>query len=316
MSHSHRVVLLQIGLVWVRSYPVRVPGCLTFAQCSDIASALRTRVEELSPVTCVESDFGDMFIIGQSVITPYGAGVVTKVRENDVVVQPHAYWRLAEDTIPTFFMNPKDVTPAPPTAEEKVAKAKEMKTEAMTLFKAGNHTAARVAYTQAQEAIAQMPAGISDQCNAERFEITVTCANNIALCSFFLKDAQECFSSAQNSFRLVEALEGQISKGTSKVFEAICTIGTVKSVDDLRKTWKRKSVYFMGQAHVLKKDHKSAIQFFQEALALLGDDANFAKDATTISTKISQAKKYVLTSIQLLQLLLHSHHHTTLRHSC
>jgi hypothetical protein len=257
-----------------------------------------------------------MFNVGQSVITPYGAGVVTQVRENDVVVQPHAYWRLAGDTIPTFFMNPKDVTPAPPSAEEKITKAKEMKMEAMALFKVGNHTAARVAYTQAQEAIAQMPQGISDQCNAERFEITVTCSNNIALCSFFLKDAQECFSSAQNSFRLVEALEGQISKGTSKVFEAICTIGTIKSVDDLRKTWKRKSVFFMGQAHVLKKDHESAIQFFQEALALLGDDANFATTAKTISTKIAQAKKYVLTSIQHLRLLLYNHHHTALPRSC
>jgi hypothetical protein len=72
----------------------------------------------------------------------------------------------------------------------------------------------------------------------------------------------------------------------------------------------------MGQAHVLRKDYESAIQFFQEALALLGDDANFAKDAKTISTKIAQAKKCVLTSIQHLRLLLYNHHHTAHSHSC
>eukprot|EP01041_Mallomonas_annulata_P004313 gene4313-8577_t len=48
--------------------------------------------------------------MGQMVETPYGNGIIKEKRENDLVVIP-SNWALNNDKPPTFYMNPKDITP-------------------------------------------------------------------------------------------------------------------------------------------------------------------------------------------------------------
>lgn len=47
--------------------------------------------------------------VGQQVLTPYGKGVINRIRECDVVVIPTG-WQMADGQKPTFFLNTKDVT--------------------------------------------------------------------------------------------------------------------------------------------------------------------------------------------------------------
>jgi len=58
--------------------------------------------------------------VGQHVRTQYGAGVVKDVRYNDsdkllssIVINP-LHWKMANDQLPTFYMNYRDVTPLYP----------------------------------------------------------------------------------------------------------------------------------------------------------------------------------------------------------
>jgi hypothetical protein len=51
-----------------------------------------------------------MVFVNQTVITPYGKGVVQSKTPNQVVVQP-SDWFLANDQRPTFYMSTKDVKP-------------------------------------------------------------------------------------------------------------------------------------------------------------------------------------------------------------
>lgn len=51
-----------------------------------------------------------MVFVKQTVITPYGKGIVEQVTEGKITVRP-SNWLLANDQQPIFYMNPKDVKP-------------------------------------------------------------------------------------------------------------------------------------------------------------------------------------------------------------
>jgi hypothetical protein len=51
-----------------------------------------------------------LFFVNQTVITPYGEGKISQIRENDVVVIP-TKWLMACGQKPTFYLNVKDVKP-------------------------------------------------------------------------------------------------------------------------------------------------------------------------------------------------------------
>jgi hypothetical protein len=94
--------------------------------------------------------------------TPYGTGRVQSVRCDGMVVVRPDEWRLAGDTIPTFFMNssyvsktePKPVVVAKqPSFEEKFAAAKEVKEEGNRLFKNKAFEEAKDKYAEAIAAL-------------------------------------------------------------------------------------------------------------------------------------------------------------------
>jgi hypothetical protein len=51
-----------------------------------------------------------LFFENQSVVTPYGNGIISQVRANDLVVIPIG-WLMACGQKPTFYLNVKDVKP-------------------------------------------------------------------------------------------------------------------------------------------------------------------------------------------------------------
>lgn len=226
---------------------------------------------------------------GSKVKTPYGNAVVIEVRPDHVVCQPIT-WRLAGDSIPTYYMNPKDVTALPPTAQECIDRSKVLKKEAMSFYTEKKFTEAKKAYFEALKALDKVSMEISDLERAEVFELNVTCHNNVALCSFQMKDGNDTYVFASNAHKLVEAIEKKATPGPSKVFESILTLGTIKSLDHMRKTWKRKSLYYMGQALVLEKNFDAALAYYAAGRTLIAEDPEYAKDTKKIDIEIEKAR--------------------------
>jgi hypothetical protein len=58
-----------------------------------------------------------MVFLKQTVTTPYGVGIVKQITSTSVIVEPTT-WRLANNSVPTFYMNPIDVHPYYPIGEK------------------------------------------------------------------------------------------------------------------------------------------------------------------------------------------------------
>jgi len=230
------------------------------------------------------------YFIGQDVVTPYGEANVKEIREYDLVCHPKK-WQLDGGSIPVFYLNPACVEAFGPPPKEILHYSKGRKAEGVAHHKKGDFEKAQIQYMMAIEALEKLPLSIGNEVRAEKYEINVTCKNNIAICAFKRNRGKECFRVAQEAFKLVHAIEAKANPGPSKMFDELCKIGTVTSLDEIRKLWKRKSVYYMGQACFLNKEYDKALEYYKEALALLDSDENFAKEANAIEKRMQETKR-------------------------
>lgn len=253
--------------------------------------------------------------VGDRVWSQYGGeGEIIEVREQHFVVTLKN-WQLADGKSPTQYLQYSAIIPlenrvkvenvknkaassAVEQSEEK-KKAKELregidmaaalKVKAAKLFKGESYGDARQGYLDALELMNKLGYEMPDHFRAEVLEHTIPCHNNIALCCMKDKKYEEAKIYANNGVMLVEALEGQISKGKSKVWEEFKKRGM--SLAKLTKDWKKKSLFYKGKACLLQRDYEGATENFEKALVLVQGDESLSKQAEELSAFLAQAKK-------------------------
>ena len=160
---------------------------------------------------------------------------------------------------------------------EGIDQAAALKSKAAKLFKNESYGDARQGYLDALEVMNKLGYEMPDNFRAEVLEHTIPCHNNIALCCMKDKKYEEAKIYANNGVMLVEALEGQIKKGKSKVWEEFTKRGM--SLHKLTKDWKKKSLFYKGKACLLQRDYDGATENFDKALMLVKGDESLNKQA-------------------------------------
>jgi len=243
------------------------------------------------------------FAAGARVTTPYGVAIVDSYRETDKMykVIPES-WRLANDCKPIFYMQAEYMKASPlyvpngrqqKSVPEIIADAEKLKGEGAIFFQAGDFVAAISKY---QSCLTLIDSGreMSNEERAQIFELTVPCYNNIAMCLFKQKDKVaivSCCDFAQTALRLCQAVENKIERGQSDFGDALLARGVIKSVDNLRKTWSRKSRTLLGDAFMLRSDHNQAIEHYNGAIACLNGDPSFESIIKGLNDKIKKCKQ-------------------------
>ena len=210
--------------------------------------------------------------VGDLVWSQYGGeGEIIEVRENHYVVTLKN-WQLADGKSPKQYLQYSAIIPLTCKAKvedvkskaasggageqsETEKKAKEiregvdqaaaLKSKAAKLFKNEAYGDARQTYLDALELMNKLGYEMPDNFRAEVLEHTIPCHNNIALCCMKDKKYEEAKIYANNGVMLVEALEGQISKGKSLVWDEFQKRGM--SLHKLTKDWKKKSLFYKGK---------------------------------------------------------------------
>lgn len=158
------------------------------------------------------------------------------------------------------------------------------------LFKSGDYKGAKLQYWEAIKNMEKMGHGLNNSQKADVFELTVSVNNNLSLCFMKLKSYGESSSYANNSIRLIEALEARAGE-SSLVFDALLQKGVIKSVDHMNKLWKRKALYCAGKAEYLRKNCDEATQYLEMAIKLITGDPDFKKDEDEIKALLTATKK-------------------------
>ncbi len=236
-----------------------------------------------------------LFAPGVLVRTSYGKCRVISIREDGMFVLGAENWRLANNTIPKLYMQQDTLTL---DRESKIARRVRNKIDSCAqgknmgakLYSEKKFEEARDKYFLALRSLEGEEGNLTDEEKAEAFELSVPLQNNIALCCLHLKQYKDAYTFANNAFRLAMAIENKVAMGQmSKIFEHLITRGVVKSVDHLRKTWIRKSQFYMGKSNLGLKEFNGAIKHFKEALAYIDGDNNYTKDTAAIKGQIKLA---------------------------
>ena len=166
--------------------------------------------------------------VATKVITPYGNGVITSIREADniVVVCPDN-WIMADGKPPRFFMNPSHVTVHKDTGndnsqksdmvessvEAKIKRCIELKNNGSSFFKRKDFENAKIMYTNALTVLQYIGDNLTNEEKASVMEQSVPCHNNMALCSLKLHKWADCEVYAKNVilFSLLYFSDGAIS---------------------------------------------------------------------------------------------------------
>jgi len=231
---------------------------------------------------------------GRKIQTPYGEALVRELRdkEGDIVCIP-TNWRLAKNCEPVFYLNRKDVKLVPLSVPEMLEKSRRLKGEGTELFKTKQYKEACVKYNLAASALGTNEGtslgDFTDEERASVFELSVPLHNNIARCYMQMGSANESYVFALNGYRLVDALERKTSSGdgSSKVMDALIKLGTIKSVDHMKKDWKRVSMLIMGRAKLALKEFDLASKVFKEGLALIESDEAYKDKADELKKLIN-----------------------------
>ena len=220
-----------------------------------------------------------------------GAGKIVEVRQSHYVVTLDN-WQLADGKSPVLYLMHSAVT-----VDAEAQKAAELhkrkraqwnnlltiavsnKDKAAGLFKKKDFDGAKKAYLDALSALNNLGTELPDSFRAEVLEHTIPCHNNIALCSMKNRQYDEAIAYANNGVMLVDALDGQITKGAgaahggsgerklSMVWMAFKRRGM--TYEKLIRDWKKKSLFYKGKAAYLAKDYNQAIENLAMALAVL-----------------------------------------------
>lgn len=62
------------------------------------------------------------------------------------------------------------------------------------------------------------------------------------------------------------------------------------TLDQLKKVWKKKALYYVGKAQLKRKNFKEAAEHLEEALGLIAEDAKLAANAGELRTLLADAK--------------------------
>ena len=262
--------------------------------------------ESISPVK---------YAAGDLVWSQYGGeGKVERVTESHLVVTLKN-WQLADGKSPTQYLQNEAVVPLSDhdfvektkmdvvkekekndpkkkrdtELREGIDKAVALKNEAASHFKKSDFSNAQKSYLQALEFMNKMGYDMPDPFRAEVLEHTIPCHNNIALCCIKQKNYDEAKIYANNGVMLIDAMESQISKTTSKVWEEFQKRGM--SLEKLTKDWKKKSLFYKGKACLLQRDYDGACENFDLALRLVKDDPKLGTQAKELADFFAQAKK-------------------------
>ncbi len=255
------------------------------------------------------------YSVGDAVWSQYGGeGKIVKITATHYVVTL-SKWKLADGKSPTCYLQGEAITPLADrefaekikqealdeaernTPEKKreaeirkgIDKAVSLKNDAASCFKKENYQDAQKTYLTALETMNKLGYDMPDPFRAEVLEHTIPCHNNIALCCIKMKNYDEAKIYANNGVMLIDAMESQITKSKSKVWEEFQKRGM--SLEKLTKDWKKKSLFYKGKACLLQRDYDGACENFDLALRLVKDDAALAKQSKELSDFLSQAKK-------------------------
>ena len=185
--------------------------------------------------------------IGSDVLTQFGRGKVTEIRDDDPQ-QTHVVlisnWRLAGRSRVKCFVAAKDIQVVKPhkiydmSVFEKVEYANTLKEQAAKMFASHNWEAALEIWAKAIDAVryVQHGADSTNEVRADLLVIMITCGNNCATCCVQLKRWELAEKYAVNALVLVDALEKR--KGESKIRKIINRDGVSDS--QLFGAWKAK----------------------------------------------------------------------------
>lgn len=255
-------------------------------------------------------DVQPLFNVGSPIQSVYGRGTITALRDIDrMYVITLDNWKLADGKSPTLYLNSTSfskvkteslVVADTVSASEKqfnldLATAIEFKSEATALFKNGDIVTARLKYMSALETLQKAKDGLSNKQKSSLFEHTVTCSNNVAVCSMRLKEYVHSISFASNALVLIHSLEKNIPAG--QVWQ--CLLDNGITLDKLRKEWKKKALFCIGKSELNRQNYQEAIDRFEEALVLLVGDEALATQTKELralladaqSKKLSEKKK-------------------------
>jgi len=237
------------------------------------------------------------FVVGSQVNTPFGKGEILKIRgEDEIYVVTLLNWKLATDKSPVLYLNksalsevvvkvddtPK-VDPMIAYVEDNIAKSKECRDKAKDFFQKGDYENAKENYINALNCLRYFDDNLSNDQKAEVFLQTVPCYNNVAVCCMRLKSYNDCALFANNTFMLINALQGRIPDGN--VWKSLLNFGL--TLPQLME-YKKKSLFFMGKAEFLNNEFELSKTHLEEALKLTPSDA--VRDKATDELKDILAK--------------------------
>jgi len=247
------------------------------------------------------NDVRPLFSVGSPVQSVYGRGTIAAFRKIDrmyVIILDN--WKLADGKSPTLYLNQtsfsKVKTESRHTATavdamcspEKqfnidLVAAIELKSEATALFKKGDISTSRMKYLSALETLQKAKDGLSNKQKSSLFEQTVTCSNNVAVCSMRLKEYVHCISFASNALVLIHSLEKNIPNG--QIWQCLLQNGI--TLDKLRKEWKKKALFCIGKSELNRQNYKEAMERFEEALNLIADDDTLIKQTKELRSLLA-----------------------------
>eukprot|EP00607_Mallomonas_marina_P007830 CAMPEP_0182417426 /NCGR_PEP_ID=MMETSP1167-20130531/1911_1 /TAXON_ID=2988 /ORGANISM="Mallomonas Sp, Strain CCMP3275" /LENGTH=436 /DNA_ID=CAMNT_0024591005 /DNA_START=170 /DNA_END=1480 /DNA_ORIENTATION=- len=231
--------------------------------------------------------------VGSLVSTPYGNGKIISHRLDDqiVIIEPDT-WIMANKKPPTFYLQ-RDVVKLVPAASdddisykivtERLQKANELRNEGATQFKSKNYDEAKLKYLTSLQCIQGLGDKINNEHRAMVFELTIPCSNNVALCLLKLKKYSEASVYADNSFRLIEALE---SRFDGKVWATLQQRGM--TLVGLLK-YKRKSLFLLGKSLLFMDELEDSKLRLKAALALLPESESSSTEAMELKDLLDKA---------------------------
>jgi len=246
-------------------------------------------------------DVRPLFNVGSPVQSVYGRGAITAFRESDrMYVITLDNWKLADGKSPTLYLNSASFTKVktePLAAADTVSASEnqfnldlsaaiEFKSEATALFKNGDIVTARLKYMSALETLQKAKDGLSNKQKSSLFEQTVTCSNNVAVCSMRLKEYVHSISFASNALVLIHSLEKNIPAG--QVWQCLLENGI--TLDKLRKEWKKKALFCIGKSELNRQNYQEAIERFEEALGLIVGDEALATQTKELRALLAEAQ--------------------------
>ena len=236
--------------------------------------------------------------VGDIVCTNYVTCSVKQIRLDGMHVLEPVRWLLANQKPPTFYMLKSALTlyqklqdtPAYLYAAS-ITKIYECKTEGGALFKAGDYIGARLKYWEALRSMETLGQSLNNEQKAEIFELTVNIHNNLSLCNMRTKEYGECILFAENVIKLIDALEARVGE-SSLVFQCLCQRGTVSSIEDMNRIWKKKAFFYAGKAELMRKNYGESIAYFERVLKITAGHPEYAKDEEDVKQLILQANSF------------------------